>query len=180
MSRGTIPGLVTPLPVGELLPAVYQEEDPFLLAFTTGLDEVLAPILWTLDNLHAYLDPRTAPEDFLVWVASWLGAEVDEGAPAGRRRAGVAEALAVHRLRGTPQGLRRLVELVTGGDVELRDSGGVVASADPYAAPVGDPHPWVSIVVRSGDRPVRRGSLDALVREAKPAHVVHSVEVAGP
>ena len=42
--RGTVPGLPTPYRMAELLPAVYQEEDPFIQRFTGGLDDVLAPL----------------------------------------------------------------------------------------------------------------------------------------
>ena len=180
MSRGTVKGLASPHPLGAMLPAIYQEEDPFALAFTSALDEVLAPVFATLDNLHAYVDPWTAPEDFLEWVAGWVGAEVDARAPEITRRAAVAHALTVHRMRGTVRGLVAALELLTGGQVEISDSGGVSWSTDPAAAAPGDPRPWVSVRVTARDRSVRRSSVEAALRAAKPAHVVHALEVVNP
>ena len=49
-------------------------------ALTTGLDQVLAPVFSTLDGLEAYVDPGTAPSDFLDWLASWVGIELDQHA----------------------------------------------------------------------------------------------------
>ena len=51
--RGLVADLPSPHPMGRRLPAVYQEEDPFTMRLTEALDEVLAPIISTLDNLPA-------------------------------------------------------------------------------------------------------------------------------
>ena len=69
--RGTVPGLASPHPLGETLPALYAD-DSFAQRLCQGLDEVLAPLLSTLDCLPAYLDPATAPADLAV-VAQVLG-----------------------------------------------------------------------------------------------------------
>ena len=53
------------------LPALLQE-DAFLTRFTAGLDDVLAPVVATLDSLDSYVDPALAPEDFLDWLAGWV------------------------------------------------------------------------------------------------------------
>src|SRR3712207_9317558 len=95
--RGTVAGLPTPYPLVSLLPAVYQEEDPFIGRFTAGLDDVLAPVIATLDCLEAYVDPMLAPEDFLAWVASWVGVILDEHAPMSLHRSAVARAAELHR-----------------------------------------------------------------------------------
>src|ERR1700730_1144995 len=63
-------------PIGGLLPALYADDD-FAQRFTAGLDTMIAPVVSTLDNLAAYFDSRLAPEDFLMWLASWVGAELD-------------------------------------------------------------------------------------------------------
>jgi phage tail-like protein len=174
--RGTVPGLPTPHPIAGLLPAVYQEEDPFAVRFTAGLDEVLAPVLATLDCLDAYVDPLLAPEDFLDWLAGWVGAVLDENVPLALRRSAVAGAAALHRRRGTVAGLRSALELLTGGTVDVADSGGAAWSATPGGVPPGESVPWVAIrVVAPPGVAVR--SVEAVVAAAKPAHVKHSVEV---
>jgi phage tail-like protein len=113
--RGTVPGLPSPYPLITLLPAVYQEEDPFVGRFTAGLDDVLAPVIATLDNLDAYVDPMLAPPDFLEWLAGWVGVTVNDNAPVALHRATVARAAELHRMRGTVAGLRTALELLTGG-----------------------------------------------------------------
>ena len=166
MSRGTVPGLASPYRIAEFLPSVYQEEDPFVLRFTAGLDDVWAPVLATLDNLDAYLDPDLTPEDFLGWLGGWVGAVVDEATPLALRRAAVGQAAALHRSRGTPGGLRALIELLTGGEVQVADSGGARLVPDaghgtarrgqPVGERAGDPRPGqrrdhVGHAVGSGD-----------------------------
>jgi phage tail-like protein len=180
--RGTVAGLATPYPLVTLLPAVYQEEDPFVARFTGGLDDVLAPIIATLDSLEAYVDPLLAPEDFLAWLAGWVGVTVNENAPVALHRATVARAAELHRLRGTVAGLKASLELLTGGDVEVEDSGGVASSNIPDTAAPGDPRPWVRVSVRvpkhTGWSPdALRTAVEAAVVAAKPAHVQHIVEV---
>ncbi len=180
--RGVVPGLPSPYPLITLLPAVYQEEDPFVARFTAGLDDVLAPVIGTLDSLEAYVDPVLAPEDFLVWLAGWVGVTVNDNAPLPLRRATVARAAELHRLRGTVAGLRTELELLTGGTVTVTDSGAVTWSDTPGAPAPGDARPWVRVEVR-----VPRGSgwssdallsaVEAAVVAAKPAHVHHLVEV---
>ena len=182
MSRGTVPGLASPYRIAEFLPSVYQEEDPFVLRFTAGLDDVLAPVLSTLDNLDAYVDPHLTPEDFLTWLSGWVGAVVDETTPLALRRAAVAQAAALHRSRGTPDGLRELVELLTGGVVEVADSGGASWSPTPDATPPGEANPWVRVrvsVEQASEQTLAamRSAVEAAVAAAKPAHVAHSVEV---
>ena len=77
--RGTIPGLGTPHPLGSGLPALYLEDD-LAQRLLAALDEVLAPVLCTLDNLDHYLDPSLAPLDFVEWLAGWVGAACEQEA----------------------------------------------------------------------------------------------------
>jgi phage tail-like protein len=180
--RGTVAGLRTPYPLASMLPAIYQEDDPFIGRFTAGLDDVLAPIIATLDCLEAYVDPMLAPEDFLEWIAEWVGVALNENAPITLHRNAVAHAAELHRLRGTVGGLRAALELLTGGDVEISESGGVVWSERPGSAAPGDPTPWLGVRVTvprvtSWSLSALRSAVEAAVATAKPAHVQHSVEV---
>ena len=63
-----------PTPAGAgRCPGLYQERRVHRDASCGALDEVLAPVLSTLDNLPAYLDVATTPDDLLPWLAAWLG-----------------------------------------------------------------------------------------------------------
>lgn len=177
MRRG-LEGLDTPYPIGTLLPALFQE-DPLAMQWTAALDEVIAPAISTLDCLAAYLDPMLAPEDFLHWLAGWLGTVLDENWPLERRRAAVAESVRLYRVRGTAEGIRALVELATGGQVEIAESGAVGWSAAPNAALPGEPRARLSVRVTVPEgAAVDAAALERLIVAEKPAHVPHSLEVA--
>jgi phage tail-like protein len=178
--RGLIPGLPTPHPLAEALPALYQE-DSFTRAFMAAFDEVLAPVLCTLDNFEHYLDPSLTPLDFVDWLAGWLGVVPDESWPEARRRELVARAVALYRRRGTVGGLAEQVALATGGQVEVQDSGGVSWSGTPSGPMPGSADGALLVRIRV-DNPdtIDRRRLDRLIAAAKPAHVLHRVEVIGP
>ncbi|GLZ39462.1 phage tail protein [Actinokineospora sp. NBRC 105648] len=176
--RGLTPGLATAAPLLAMLPAVYQE-DPFTERFIAGFDDVLAPIMSTLDCIVDYLDPALAPEDFLDWLAGWVGIELDDGWPVERRRAVVGTAVEMYRMRGTVAGLRANLEVLTGGTAEIADSGGTAWSHDPEAPLPGDAYPRLAVRVRVADPAAApRDLVENVVAAAKPAHVVHRVEVA--
>jgi phage tail-like protein len=175
--RGTIDGLRVPYTIGQQLPAVYQE-DPFAMRFTAGFDDVLAPLLSTLDCLEAYVDPWLTPEDFLDWLAGWVGMVLDENWPLDRRRAVTAHAVELFRKRGTAAGLREIVELFTAGSVQINETGGTAWSQQPGGDLPGEPSPRLSVRVWVDDpESIRESVLDALVAATKPAHVVHRVEI---
>jgi phage tail-like protein len=179
--RGTLPGLPTAHPLLHQLPAVYLDQ-PFVGGFLSALDEVLAPVLLTLDNLPAHLDPRTAPEDLLAWLAGWVAAEADGERPVDRRRAVVAGAVARHRQRGTRAGLAAAIRAETGVEPEISESGATSWSGEPGSALPGSPRPWVRVRVRLRTADAQalvpaRARLEKLVAEEVPAHVGYEVEV---
>ena len=178
--RGTVVGLANSSPFIAMLPAIYQE-DEFTERFTAGFDDVMAPILATLDCLIDYVDPLVAPEDFLEWLSGWVGIELDEGWPIERRRAVVSSAVEMYRMRGTVAGLRANLEVLTGGTVEVVDSGGVSWSKDPDAPLPGEASPRLAVRVAVDDVSAAPTDLvAAAVAAAKPAHVVLRVEVVRP
>jgi phage tail-like protein len=178
--RHVLPGLPSPHPLLRQLPTVYQEED-FLQRFLSALDEVLAPLLLTLDNLPAHLHPRTAPADFLEWVAGWVAAEVPRQHPEGQQRAAVTGAVAQHRLRGTRQGLAAAVRAQTGIEPEIDESGGAAFSTVPGAALPGSAGPWVVVRLRVHE-PERfeTARLRALLAAELPAHVPYRIDILPP
>jgi phage tail-like protein len=175
--RALLPGLESPHPLGFSLPALYQEDD-FSQRFVSAFDEVLAPIFCTLDNLDAYLDPMTAPPDFVEWLAEWVGLALDENWPLEQQRSLVASAGELYRYRGTVRGLQSHVELYTGVSTEIVDSGGCVWSAAPGGTPPGSSE--FKVIVRlhpEAGVEIELTKVEAIVAAAKPAHVLHEVEV---
>jgi len=177
--RGMIAGLASPHPLGASLPALYQE-DAFAQRLTGALDEVLAPIFSSLDTLHAYLDPALAPDDFLDWLAGWVGVSLDETWPIERRRQLVADATQLYRSRGTVAGLAAQIVIYTGGEVSVEDNGSAAWSATAGGKIPGSAAPRLSVRVTVDDpNAVSLARLEAVVATAKPAHVPHTITVVG-
>lgn len=175
--RGTAPGLPSPHPLIELMPAVYAEDD-LMNRLTTAFDDVLGPCLASLDCLAAYLDPRLAPEDFLGLLAGWLGVELDDTWPARWRREAVVHAVELHRGRGTAWGLQWHLDLMTDGRARVLDDGGVRWSAGPGTTGDVPAPPGTLVVLVSGElSDVEVAAVRDLVAWAKPAHLPHRVEV---
>ncbi|MFD5642488.1 phage tail protein, partial [Streptomyces anulatus] len=121
--RNGIPGLPTPHPLIDRLPAVYLEQD-FLQRFLTALDDVLAPVLLSIDNLPAHLDPRSAPDDFLDWLAQWVAVDPHGSSPPELRRAAVRGAVARHPPRRPVGGQAEARPGVTRKATRIGASGG--------------------------------------------------------
>lgn len=169
--------LRTPYPLIRFLPALFAD-DPFAVRFTGGFDDVLATMVNPIDCVQAYVDPLLAPEPFVDWLASWVGVVLDETWTPAARRAVVAEAVDLFRMRGTMAGLRRHLDVVVDGDVAIIESGGVSVSERPRPDPPNDVEHWVRVQVRPRTPgSVSQVGVEAVIRAAKPVHVMHSVEV---
>ncbi len=175
--RTAIDDLTSPHPLGERMPGVYVDDD-FTQRFTQALDEVLAPVFTVLDCFAAYLDPRLAPADFVDWLAGWVALDLDESWSAAQRRELVARAVHLHRFRGTRRGLAEHVWLLTGGRVDVADSGGVTVSQHPSGPLPGSSPAHVLIRIRiANPEAVDRARITAAVRRMVPAHVATTIEV---
>jgi phage tail-like protein len=175
--RGLVPGLASPYPLGDILPSLYRD-DYFAQNLCGGLDEVLAPIIATLDSLPAYLDPATAPDDMLGWLAGWMGIVLDGHQTAERQRELVQVGVELMQWRGTARGVRAAVNALFDTPPEIVESGGASWSVEPSSALPGSAQPELLVRLGVSDPEtfdIRR--LDALVAMSKPAHVPHRVEV---
>jgi phage tail-like protein len=168
--RGGLTGLPVAYPIGERLPGVYAEDD-FAQRMTSALDDVLAPVFATLDCFPDYFDPILAPADFVDWLSGWVAFSLDEGWSLPQRRALVANAVELHRWRGTTRGLVAHVRLLTLGEVEIVDSGSCTVSGVPSAS-VPDPAAHVEVRVSIADpSTIDQPRLLSAITEAVPAHV---------
>ncbi len=107
------------------LPAAWSA-DPvnadFLARFLALFDQLRTGMLAPIDALPALFDPRATQaakqhehgEDFLDWLASWIGIVLDRNWPVDRRRKLVAEAPSLFRIKGTLKGLARHIAIYTG------------------------------------------------------------------
>ncbi len=175
--RADIAALPNPHPLARTLPGLYQGQR-FVERFCGALDEVLAPVVSTLDNLPAYLDVATAPDDLLPWLAAWTGMSLDPGQSRDRQRLLLRQAVSLQGIQGTPRGIALAVEAVFGLRAEVQETGAVSWSMDADAALPGEPlQAFVVQVFAAQDQHVDEQRLDLVVSSLKPAHVVHRVEV---
>jgi phage tail-like protein len=171
--RGSVEGLGTPFPLQGGVPGVLLGEGA-LPAMLAAFDDVLAPVLATLDNLDAYLDPDLTAEDFLGWLAGWLGVAVDGGWSPERTRDVLRRTPELVRWRGTPRGVADAVRVLAGVDAQVADSGGVSWSPRPQGDLPGSPAPMLVVHVPPGSD---LRAVEAAVRSAKPAHVLYEIRV---
>lgn len=175
--RGVVPGLASPLPLLEQVPGVLQE-DPFLGRLLGAFDDGLAPIIATLDGLACYVDPWLAPEDFLQWLAGWVGVDLDDAWSLDQHRSVVAGAAGVHRRRGTYRGVVDALRLAFDADVELTDTGGCSWSPTPGGdVPDAGPPAFEARVFVRDPSAIDLRRVEAVIEFVKPAHVAHTVEV---
>lgn len=185
----TLPGRLLALAPGstelrsrllQYLPAVFRG-DTFLSRFLLIYQSILDPIEETIDNTHHYLDPGTAPTEFLSWLASWVGLNLDPGLDEARQRDLIRRAVELHRWKGTRRGLREELRIRTGGralivenfdglrlgqDASLGLNTNLGVRCDQFVAVT---------LATNGGRETSQQDADALVQELKPAHVGHVV-----
>lgn len=95
------------------LPTVYREVD-LLGRLLKIFEQSLDPAIQTLEMLWAYLDPLTAPEALLPFLAYWVGWPSDVNWSTEQQRQLIRRAMEIYRWRGTRQGLKLYLQLYTG------------------------------------------------------------------
>jgi phage tail-like protein len=174
--RAAVEGLQPARSLAAGLPPAFFGND-FTRELIGAFDEVLAPVFATLDDFDAYLDPRYAPDDFLCWLAGWLGFPVDERWPVDRIRSHLADARQGLLCRGTLTGVEAAIRAYTGRTPRLEDSGGVAWSARPLGPFPGDPRPRLVVHIEDPDGTIDREVVERLVAETKPANVRHEIVI---
>jgi phage tail-like protein len=151
--------LLNQLPVGML-------DGDFFVRFVSIFQEVGATLLEDADNIEYLSDVSVAPDAMVRWLGSWIGTEtIDPSLDDQVQRRIVAGAATTLTWRGTVHGLKRFLELTSGGPAEVEDGGGVWREGDAPADTA-----WVRMRVEStGWMP--EDDFIGLVRDEVPAHV---------
>jgi phage tail-like protein len=158
------------------LPRAYGS-DPFLGRFLLAFEALLTGLperpglQQAIDGVADLLDPATTGEEFLPWLAGWVGLVLRGDWDAPTRRRFIREIVPLYRLRGTKDGLRRMLTLYTGQPVDIDDDQQpdhfftvrlTLAQADPGQ-------------VRRVQQIAR-----AIIDQEKPAHTFYALQVATP
>ncbi len=173
----------------ESLPA-WLRADPVICAITVAFERILsglpepvegapeptAPGLEdVLERVHTYFRPgpgepseSRSPAHFLPWLARFVAAMLREDWDEETKRRMIAQAIPLYRLRGTREGLRRMIEIYVG----ISDTCTIYEfEAIPHffqveiTLPQRDPD-----VLARTDRAVR-----ALIAQEKPAHTFYGL-----
>ena len=143
------------------LPAVFLAgPDPLAPPLLMALEEVLDPIVATLEALPAYLDPELAPPAGLALLGAWLGVDAEEDWSEPRRRATVRRAARLAAWRGTRGGLEEALAIAFPSlPLRVDDSGAVRWREEERGTPLEEP-----VVTVHCDTPLDEPDQRALVR----------------
>ncbi len=136
----------------ENLPVIFHDQD-FLGRYLLIFQTLWEPLEWRQDHLEMYFDPLTAPVGFLRWLEQWLGIAANQHWPESRRRRFMVEAMDLYRWRGTPSGLRRMIEICTGLNPSIEERA-----------------PFVFTVTLTKNDRAQQELLETLIQTHKPAH----------
>jgi len=80
---------------------------------------VMTTVTDRIDSLDHLIDPLLTEAQFLPWLASWVGFELDESLPIHQQRELVRRAIRLYRTRGTRVGVEEMVEVLTAAPVRV-------------------------------------------------------------
>ena len=95
------------------LPTVYQEVD-YIHRFIKIFEQAFDPVVNSFTSMWAHLDPLTAPQALLPFLAYWVDWPIDVELNLTDQRRLIRRAVEIYRYRGTRRGLRFYLHLYTG------------------------------------------------------------------
>lgn len=100
------------------LPEIYRQDD-LMVRFLMLFESFWKPVDRQIRQMSQYFDPDLTPEQFLPWLASWVGAYWDETVPEERRREMLRMAASLYQRRGTRGALQDFLQIFSAGDVRI-------------------------------------------------------------
>jgi phage tail-like protein len=146
------------------LPGIYHTE--FMRSFLAVFESILAPIEWNVDNFDLFLNPKTAPTDFLPWLANWFEITFDSTWSEEQRRTLLSEVQEIYARRGTKWALSRVLEIYTGQEPEIDDTNEALEAFT------------FTVELPVGKRDVNQELIEAIINTNKPAHTVYTLKFA--
>jgi phage tail-like protein len=170
----------------QFVPALYREVD-FIGRFLKIFEQAFEPAVQTLDVLWAYLDPMTAPQTLLPFLAHWVAWPIDRRWTLERQRFLIRSAVELYRWRGTRRGLRLYIHLYTDLPLdehitieEIRGEGFVLGNTRVGEdAMIGGGRPYHFIVRLRPQRPnqVDEQLVRHIIEQEKPAFCTYELYV---
>ena len=108
----------------QFLPSIYRENPQsagLLARFLTLFESLFVDVETEIRGLVRLFDPRSAPAEFLSWLAGWLALEVAEKWDEGRKREAIAKAFELYAKRGTVEGLRESLRFFAGVEAHIEE-----------------------------------------------------------
>ncbi len=148
------------------LPDIYHNSSPdmFMERFLGLFELIWLPIEYNVDNFDLYLDPLTAPKEFLPWLGYWFDLSTDLNMTEAQVRVFLHEAYQIYSRRGTKNSLLRLLEIFTGFTPEIIEFGEDLA-----------PHTF-KVRFHTPKSAVNQRSIERIIEENKPAHTTYQLE----
>jgi phage tail-like protein len=192
----------------QYLPAIYQAAgehsllshllgafENILLKRSGGTSGEAAAIEEIVADLARYFDPKRTPSDFLPWLAGWAALTLRADLTESRQREIIARIIPLYGKRGTRRGISEIVELFTGGAVEIEEPADLefqvgdhsTIAQDTYLG--GPPPHMFHIIFSPSEEPssqekehARRAEIDieiarSAIEMAKPAHTWYTLQV---
>jgi phage tail-like protein len=101
------------------LPSIYQEqqdESRFLERFLALFGAYFQDMEEKIDHISKYFDPNAVHGQYLTWLGTWLAVNEDESWGEEKLRELIKQAPELYKLRGTRQGLVRMLQIYTGAE----------------------------------------------------------------
>lgn len=178
--RGHVDNLETPFPLIQSVPPMLAQ-DTFVQRMMPAFDEVLAPIISTLDCLDSYFDPDITPDDFLRYLSSWVNSHNENELSVPGLRHSVATAVAMSAWRGTTSSLHTRFFPYDLEAIVLEEGGGVTVNTtatDPETWPDAAPMVATVTITPSKENPNSIDNIIQLIKDYAPAHLQLTIVVA--
>lgn len=152
------------------LPDIYRSQDStneFLSSFLAIFEAILFPIEWQIDNFDIFLDPVTAPAEFLPWLANWFETGFDMTWSEVQCRLLLKEVSKLYARHGTCWALSRILEIYTDHTPLIDDL------ADDL------PPNTFRVKLDIQENAEKRKQIEHLIDAHKPVHTAYILELKG-
>ena len=178
----------------EFLPVVYQEVD-YIHRFIKIFEQAFDPVVNSFSSMWAHLDPLTAPQALLPFLAHWVDWSIDSQLDLTHQRRLIRRAVEIYRCRGTRKGLRFYLHLYTGLPLDEqidREEDKSISITEPFGqgCVLGLAHVGEDAIIGGGkayhfdvrlraqpDSPIDEQLVRRIINQEKPAFCSYSLRI---